>query len=114
MNTQAKAQTRWHVHNYMQDGKGFVDFEICDEKNNRILNGKMSVNGTTYPALLRRINIMAASPEMQDALCDLTNDGECYCADNVAAKGLCAHCVSVGILKGIWNNTHVALAKTQA
>lgn len=36
--------------------------------------------------------LIAAAPELLEALKELVNDGECYCADNVASKETCRHC----------------------
>lgn len=36
--------------------------------------------------------IFTASPDLLAALSTMVSDGECYCADNVAAKGPCGWC----------------------
>lgn len=36
--------------------------------------------------------------ELVEALRQLVKDGECYCADNVAAKGPCGYCEASAVL----------------
>lgn len=39
-------------------------------------------------------DLIAAAPDLLEALQTLLADGECYCADYVACKAPCGHCVA--------------------
>lgn len=43
--------------------------------------------------------LVRAAPDMLAALEQIVRELECYCADNVAAKGPCAHCLAQAAIK---------------
>lgn len=83
------------MNGFLHDGDNVID--TLQEEHEHGLAARVREIEADLAAYVARENQVTA---IYNALQLLVEDGECYCADNVAVKGPCGHCIARRALKG--------------
>lgn len=90
------------VYNQMQTGRGGLEVEITCPKGQRIIKGEANVQGRTYPELVATFALLAAAPDLLEAL-----EGVIKFRNWQLAEGG----ITPADLLDVWKNAEAAIAK---